>query len=204
MWPGDLEVNNLKHADATADRQLLRMAQQGSETAWETIYDRYLPLVWRYVCWQVGGDRHAAEDLISEVFVAAVDSLKQLDPDGGTLYSWLIGVARNKSAYYRRRMHRRAEHGQFSSDEAVDPSPDGDPARRVEAAERKSRVAWAMADLSDRERLVLEWKYYDELSVREMAYRMGRSQRAVENLLYRARKSFRAVFGKLGIEPPAE
>jgi len=51
-----------------------------------------------------------------------------------------------------------------------------------------------MAGLCDEERLVLEWKYVDELSTREIAVRTDRTQKAVENLLYRARKSCRAIF----------
>ena len=51
-----------------------------------------------------------------------------------------------------------------------------------------------MAQLVDEERLVLEWKYVDEMAVKEIAVRLGRTEKAVENLLYRARKSFRAAF----------
>ena len=51
-----------------------------------------------------------------------------------------------------------------------------------------------MARLSDEERMALEWKYVDRLSAREIAKRMSRTEKAVRDLLYRARKSFRAIF----------
>ena len=43
-----------------------------------------------------------------------------------------------------------------------------------------------MAQIVDEERLVLEWKYVDEMAVKEIAVRLGRTEKAVESLLYRA------------------
>ncbi len=186
---------------STADRQLLRLAQQGSEAAWEAIYRRYVPSVWRYVCPRVDWNGHAAEDVISEVFVAALDGLKKLDSDHTPLYSWLIGVARHKLADRRRRIHRERGKEQLAASEIADPSVAGNPEKSAEAVERKAQITRAMARLSDDERLVLQWKYLDELPVREMAVRMERTEKAVENLLYRARRSFREVYGEMGAGP---
>ena len=49
-------------------------------------------------------------------------------------------------------------------------------------------------ELSDRQRRVLEWKYLESLGVREMAERLGETEKAVESLLYRARREFRRLF----------
>jgi DNA-directed RNA polymerase specialized sigma24 family protein len=48
--------------------------------------------------------------------------------------------------------------------------------------------------LSDRQRVVLEWKYLDALRVREIAERLGETEKAVETVLYRARREFRRLF----------
>jgi RNA polymerase sigma factor (sigma-70 family) len=47
--------------------------------------------------------------------------------------------------------------------------------------------------MPDEERQVLEWKYLEELAVAEIAERLGRTEKAVEALLYRARRSFREL-----------
>jgi DNA-directed RNA polymerase specialized sigma24 family protein len=43
----------------------------------------------------------------------------------------------------------------------------------------------------------LEWKYIDGLSVREMADRLGRTEKAVESVLFRARAAFRTLFERI-------
>ena len=176
------------------DPELVRLVQGGSRAAVEALYERYLPPVWRYVYTQVHGDEHAAEDVVSETFLAAISGLLKLDPEGGSLYAWLIGVARHKVSDHRRRLRRLRDDPIALSRGRGDARETADPQGSLEAAEEKTQVAGTMARLSNEERLVLEWKYVEELSVREMARRIGRTEKAVENLLYRARKSFRAAF----------
>jgi len=48
----------------------------------------------------------------------------------------------------------------------------------------------------DVERVALEWKYLDGLSVQEIAARLARTEKAAEALLYRARRSFLRIFEK--------
>jgi hypothetical protein len=48
-----------------------------------------------------------------------------------------------------------------------------------------------MDSLPDQQRLALEWKYLDKLSVREMADRWETTVKAVESILFRARREFR-------------
>ena len=52
----------------------------------------------------------------------------------------------------------------------------------------------ALDSLSERQRIVLEWKYLESLPVREMAERLGETEKAVEAVLYRARREFRRLF----------
>jgi RNA polymerase sigma-70 factor (ECF subfamily) len=184
----------LRETDSVADAELLRLVQQGSKAALGALYHRYLPPVWRYVCTRAQGDRHTAEDVVSETFLAALAGLKNLDADGRSLYPWLIGIARHKLGDHRRQARSSRVQLESPGTDPPDPSVANDPQRQLETAENRSQAAQAMARLPDEERLLLEWKYVDELPVRAIAQRIGRTEKAVENLLYRARNSFRAVF----------
>ena len=44
------------------DEQLVRASQAGDANALETLYERYLPVIWRFACSRLGGDVHVAED----------------------------------------------------------------------------------------------------------------------------------------------
>jgi RNA polymerase sigma factor (sigma-70 family) len=171
------------------DSELLRQAQAGDGTALRTLYERYVPSVWRYVYAQVGGDSHTAQDLVSETFLAAVRSIGTVAADtmvGG----WLIGIARHKVGDQRRRS-RLAERAQIVMKQSAEARP-AEPTTPLEAEETRGQVAAALDRLLDEERQVLEWKYLQELSVRDIAERLGRTEKAIEALLYRARQSFRS------------
>ena len=71
---------------------------------------------------------------------------------------------------------------------------DADPAAPLETEETRRQVHRVLDEMPDRQRTVLEWKYLDSLRVREMAERLGETEKAVETVLYRARIEFRRRF----------
>ena len=173
------------------DSDLIESVQAGDETALDTIYRRYLPTVWRYAFAQLSGDFAAAEDIVSETFLAAVRQVVHLKPGGGSLGAWLVAIARHKIMDLRRRRGRTHTGGQEI--EMPDPRPAANPLDPLQAAETRAAVAAAMDRLPDDERQVLEWKYIEDLSVREIAHRLGRTEKAVESSLYRARNTLRQL-----------
>jgi RNA polymerase sigma-70 factor (ECF subfamily) len=172
------------------DAELLRLVQTRDRAALETLYRRCLPSVWRYVYARIGGDPHAAEDVVSETFLAAVRSAATFEPESGTVTGWLIGIARHKLAD-RRRSAQLAERAAASHEPKEEAAP-------LEAVDAREQVLVTLERLDDEERQVLEWKYLDELSVAEIAQRLGRTEKAVEALLYRARRSFRQMLAAHG------
>jgi RNA polymerase sigma-70 factor, ECF subfamily len=171
------------------DDEILRQVQAGDRTALRALYERYLPSVWRYVSSQFPGNEHLAQDVVSETFLAAVRAVGTL-PRTYSLTSWLIGIARHKIGDQRRRarLDERTSHAVLRAGTA---QPDSQ--ALLEAKETRAQVAAVMEQLSDDERLILEWKYLEDLSVRQIADRLGRTEKAIEALLYRARRSFRAL-----------
>lgn len=178
------------------DADLIRGIQTGDVTLLPVLYERCLPPVWRYAYRRLNGNVHAAEDVVSETFLSAIESIDRLDLEKGTLGGWLLGIVRHKIA----RLHRQGggsrdleviARAASAGGEGVD-----DPAAVLEAAEENANVLSVLDRLDEGERIVLEWKYLDGCSVQEIAGRLGRTDKAIENLLYRARQSFRAMYGQ--------
>jgi len=187
------------------DADLIRRIRTGDAQAMVALYRRYLPPVWRYVRARVGGDVHAAEDAVSETFLVAVDNIADLDPDAGSVYAWLIGIARHKAGDHLRRARRAATlplDAPPPAARAADPA--ADPPAALEAAERRAELAAALERLSDEQRLVLEWKYVDGLSVRRIADCLARTEKSVESLLYRARADLRRRLAGPPDPPPGQ
>jgi RNA polymerase sigma factor (sigma-70 family) len=63
----------------------------------------------------------------------------------------------------------------------------------LEQVEQRSVVRAAILLLPDDRRTVLLWKYVEGLSVETIAIRMGRTAKAVESLLFRAREQVRGL-----------
>jgi RNA polymerase sigma-70 factor (ECF subfamily) len=113
------------------------------------------------------------------------------------LSAWLITVARNKLGDQRRKVARAAALAAKARDGKITPIISDGTEAVVEAAETRKQVHTVMDALPEEERLALEWKYIDDLPVADIAERLGRTERAVESVLYRARRSFRSHFNRL-------
>lgn len=170
----------------TSDTELLRAVQQGEPAAVKALYERYLPSLWRYALAQLRGDWHAAEDIVSETFLAFIRQARKIEADGRPLGPWLTAVARRKLADH---WNAAKKNGSLPADvaDAAD--------SQTAAGDAGNQVAAAMTALDDEQRLVLEWKYLEGLSVRVIAERLGKTEKAVESILFRARKAFRAACG---------
>jgi RNA polymerase sigma-70 factor (ECF subfamily) len=177
------------------DVELLYGARRGDAEAWRTLYARYLPFVWRQAHTLLG-DPHAAEDVTSEVMLALLRNIDNLESDVPKLGGWLRTVVRCKVADHQRALIRArtkmAVAANLLSADGAQTQPA--PSVPLEVVETKSRVHLALDALPERQRIVLEWKYLDALSVREMAARLGETEKAVESVLYRARREFRRLF----------
>jgi RNA polymerase sigma factor (sigma-70 family) len=117
-----------------------------------------------------------------------------LESDEPKIGGWLRTVVRCKAADHQRKQIRA--RNAVAASEAAAPSgrAAAQPSEPLEAEENRKHVLRILDELSDRQRTVLEWKYLESLGVREIAERLGESEKAVESVLYRARREFRRLF----------
>ncbi|MGD9854999.1 MAG: RNA polymerase sigma factor [Planctomycetaceae bacterium] len=175
------------------DAELLLRVQRGDLAAWEPLYARCFPTVWRHACALVQ-DVSEAEEVASETLLAFVRNLQGLDSEAVHLHGWLRGVVRHKAADRRRqsakqrRLMAAARNGSGGGNDSSEvPS-------ELEVQEARQDVLAALDRLPEIQRLVLEWKHAEEQTVREISMRLGQTEKSVESLLYRARKEFRRVY----------
>ncbi len=150
------------------------------------LYDRALPVVYGYLVSRVG-DRTTAEELTSEVFLAAVDATRK--PAAPAIDTgWLVGVARHKLVDHWRRRER--EERKLTA-VAAQPAVDDDPWDvRLDVLQARA----TLARLGPANRMALTLRYLDGLSIPDMARELGRSRHATEALVVRARAAFRRAY----------
>jgi len=153
------------------------------------LYDPALPQVYGYLLRRCG-QRDVAEELTSETFLAAVDSVRRAPPPRVDV-AWLIGVARHKLADHWRRLARERRNLHAVASE---PAPGEDDPWETHLDALRARDA--LHRLAPQHRAALTLRYVDDLPVPEVAALLDRTVHATEALLVRARRQFRSVYAE--------
>lgn len=153
------------------------------------LYDEALPVVYGYFFKRCGGRRDVAADLTQETFLSALQSLKKGAKVEARL-PWVVAIARRRLVDHIRRRTRRDTHSVGEDEVWVGPGWTSDTeVRLIEALDR----------LAYDHRLALILRYVDDLEVNEVAGLMGKSVRATESLLVRARASLADSFEAMSV-----
>jgi RNA polymerase sigma-70 factor (ECF subfamily) len=179
-------------ADATAedDKRLVAGVLLKDRKVTAEFVDRYADCLYGYILRRVGPQTEAIDDLVQEVFLAAWQSLKSFRAETALKY-WLLGIARHKvEQYYRKRMCEIPLPDEIEEQ----PPPLVSIPRydeQMDLASIQEKAHRILAGMPENYRLVLLWRYLESRSAREMAELTGRSEKAIERLLSRARAKFR-------------
>lgn len=183
---------------AAAELRLRDRIVAGDRAAASDLVAQHLEALYRFVHYRAGGERQRVEDLVQDVFLTALERMASFDGRAG-LHEWLRGIARNKlRAARRERRPRLLADVLDESDAEIDAilaqvSREPLPEHVLEAAETRDLVGATLASLPPDYARALVQKYVEGLSLSEMAGGSGRSEKATESLLARARTSFARV-----------
>ncbi len=167
------------------------------------LYNRYLPVVYRYVLSRID-DVHLAEDVTSETFLAMVRSIARVRADDElTFAAWLLGIARNKVAMHWRRQAARpvTQTMTKSWEEPAAPAESGDPLGVVAARENWAEMMAALRRLTEEQRTVVLYRCVLGYETEEVARLMGRQPGAVRALQFRALAALARFLAAGGTNP---
>ena len=138
------------------------------------IVETHAPSVFR-LAYARTGNRDDAEDVMQEVFLRLVRSAPEFRDDGHCR-AWLLRVTANCAASLHRSPWRRR----------TQPLDENLPGEAWDGPEEYG-VLEAVLALPPQYRVPVHLYYYEELSVKETARVMGKSEQTVKSRLYRAR-----------------
>jgi RNA polymerase sigma-70 factor (ECF subfamily) len=179
--------------DGGAEEQRLVAAILGRDRkAAAELVSRHVDSIYAYVRHRLAPRGDLVDDLVQEVFLAALDSLPSFR---GTspLRAWLMGIARHKvESHYRARLR---------APEALTAAEDGEPLSEtplvddvIDRTRMEARTQRILQQLPEPYSFVLVWRYWEGRSASEMAAATGRTEKAVERLLARARMRFKELW----------
>jgi len=176
------------------DHELVRRIKNGDQDAFKALYLKYSDLLFAYILHHLVKDKDTASDIWQETWVVFVEKINDFQ-NKCTIFTWLCAIAKNKIYDY----HRNAK--KQDSFQSIDKLNFDIDAEELEAgsvdAETQADVITVLANLADEYRYLLEAKYIENKSIDEISGLIGKSYKATESMLTRARESFRKAFRQI-------
>lgn len=175
--------------------RLVSGLRAGEGEAQAELCERFGRRLHRYLASLLGPKDDVAEDLLVQALVEAARNIGRFDPRRASFSAWLFGIARRQVRLELRRQGRRKSVPQSAQTPleslAERPAPEDLAEAAAARIEAERQVARLVGYLSEVEMEVLVLRCMHGLSVREIGQVLGRSERAIDSLLSRAKRKAR-------------
>jgi RNA polymerase sigma-70 factor (ECF subfamily) len=187
------------------ETDLIREAQAGSRTAFDSLVRQYDQPVLR-LAMHLTGSEQDAQDIQQEAFLKAYRYLGNFRFEC-SFYTWIYRIVTNLCLdHLRRRKSRREDQAVIidSSGEEMDlltnvsdERAGANPGRELDRKYLGQRIMMALDELTPRERMVFELKHYQGLRLRTIGEMLNTTEETAKNTLFRATKKLRAKLAEL-------
>ena len=161
-----------------SDEDLMREVARGRSDRLETLVRRYAVRLMTFLSRMVG-DRHRAEELFQEVFLAVWLKRHRYDSDR-TFRPWLYAIAINACrASFRRRVLPVTALGEDDPPDDIEA-----PSDRICAAETATMVSRAVTLLPEQQRTVVVLRIWDDLPYARIAEIVGCTEGTVRSHMH--------------------
>jgi RNA polymerase sigma-70 factor (ECF subfamily) len=177
------------------DDALLREMARGNQLALRTLFMRHQARVYRFVM-RIVRDRALAEDVVSEVFLAA---WQQADRFKGrsTVSTWLLSIARNKALTAIKRQPAEQLDNEIAA-EIADPALS--PEAKISDKDSGTILRRCLDALSPEHGEILDLVYYQQKTIKEVAEILGIPANTVKTRMFYARKRLAALLAAAGVD----
>jgi RNA polymerase sigma-70 factor, ECF subfamily len=179
--------------DLDNDETLVKKFQNGHEGSFDKLVLKYgqkiMNLAYRYM-----GNRDDAEDAAQEIFIKVHHKLSSFN-FSARFTTWLYRVAVNTCIDLLRKDRRSRETSEYH-DQSMG-FQEGEPERTILMEERVRKIEEALAQLPEKERMVVLLADMENKSMKEMSTILSMREGTVKSTLYRARKRLRNLLRDL-------
>lgn len=156
-----------------------------------SLYRSYVDEIYQYVYLRTGLSKVIAEDITQEIFMNVYKSysgFKGLCSER----TWIFKITKNKlNDFYRKQYHPKfeiVEIDDYMAEYLDDPSQNVQEIMITSFEQKKVRAC--LEGLPNQYKIVLVLKYVEEKSLKDIASLIGKSPKAIESILQRAKNSF--------------
>ncbi|HEV2315751.1 MAG TPA: sigma-70 family RNA polymerase sigma factor [Candidatus Acidoferrales bacterium] len=170
----------MKQQKSEADERLLVEAARRDPSRFAELYENHFERVYAYIARRVGNQQEA-EDITSEVFHQALANIGKFEWRGAPFAAWLLRIAANATADKWRKQAR--EHG--------NPGKETSEEFDFEGSGERARLYRMVKELPAEQRIVIEMRFAEEKSIREIGEAIGKTEGAVKQLQFRGIQNLR-------------
>lgn len=161
---------------------------QGNETGYESLFEAFSGVVFRLI-YGMGITSSEAEELTQDVFLQAFRAIKTYDARRARFSTWLLRIAHNLTLNHLRISRAQLVHLEESEMDNITTTEE----EETFLEEETEALQHAITRLRGEERELLQMFYYENLSLKEIAYVTDSNAQALANRLSRIRKKLRRI-----------
>ncbi|MBL4694001.1 sigma-70 family RNA polymerase sigma factor [Candidatus Gracilibacteria bacterium] len=158
-------------------------------------YEEYMPRIFGYVYNRVGFNRALAEDIVSEVFLKALEKFDLYSEEKGTFKSWIFRVTKNHMIdHFKAKKNKpKADLDKLSNILPDKSNVEKDTGREME----KEKLLEAMSNLSEQKKELISLRYFSGYSYKEMAEILNSDEAKMRVQVFRTLKSLKGTLFEL-------
>lgn len=161
----------------------------------EELYQRHRLTILTYILQHISS-KEDAEDMLLEVFIAALESPIIVTLDQRQQLAWLRRVALNKTIDYHRRSARRPAIPIEQAEETLYEEEYHSPEQAVLRQEEITLLRASLTSLPELQQELIRLRFANDLRCSEIATHLNKSEGAVRTLLSRTLNGLRGIYEK--------
>lgn len=173
-------------------QQLVERIQSGDKAAFADLYDNYSAALLGVVS-KIVRSQEAGEDVVHDAFVKIWKNIQKYDPKKGTLFTWMLNIARNTAIDKLRKIKKEGKVEIQSIDYNVDIAKGHQTTISTNVIGMKDFVA----KLAPEQKLMVEYIYFNGYTQQEVSDELGIPLGTVKTRIRSAVIELRKVFASL-------
>ncbi|MBQ8763279.1 MAG: sigma-70 family RNA polymerase sigma factor [Clostridia bacterium] len=179
--------------------ELALQLKDGDKSVFDELYSLTCSKAY-FIAFQISGDKHEAEDIVQDSYITALSKISSLEKTESFM-SWFNRIVANRSKDVLKKRKPRV----FTEDEEkaftviADDKTEFSPESNIDRDELRLAVMEAIKELGAEKRACVLMKYFEDMSVNEIAESMEVPVSTVKNRLWKARSELKNLFERKGI-----
>lgn len=169
-----------------SEKELLVALKNGQPAAVNEWFKQYQARLFRLVVAKISSTSDA-EEIVQETFINCLKHLPLFRGES-SLWTWMQGIAQHEVADYFRKKYAKKAIKALPLSDLLPAGPVGD------AHDLAEKVKHTLKNMKVESQELLWLKYVDGKKVADIALELGRSVKATESDLFRARREFRRLY----------